>query len=78
GLSSREAEWLEAQKILTSVDLVVAAKLQLAFLAAVDNNRWLYEETALVNCIYRYQKRMSIIIDDVLEWSPKLALHSMK
>lgn len=26
---------------------------------------------------YRYQKRMSNIIDDVLEWSPRLALSGM-
>ena len=28
-------------------------------------------------CEYRYQRRMSNIIDDVLEWSPKLALSGL-
>lgn len=28
-------------------------------------------------CFYRYHKRVSNIIDDVLEWSPRLALSGM-
>lgn len=31
----------------------------------------------LVNQLFRYQKRVSNIIDDVLEWSPTLALSGM-
>lgn len=34
-------------------------------------------EPSLLGCFYRYQKRVSNIIDDVLEWSPRLALSSM-
>ncbi|XAR51451.1 hypothetical protein NMG60_11006083 [Bertholletia excelsa] len=50
----QELEWAEAQKIAISVDLVAAAKQQLKFLAAVDRNRWLYEDHALKRAIYRY------------------------
>ena len=49
----QEFEWNEAQKILTSVDLVVAAKQQLQFLAAVDRNRYLYDGPDLNRAIYR-------------------------
>lgn len=49
-----EVEWLEAQKIETSVDLLAAAKQQLLFLAAVDRNRCLYDGPALERAIYRY------------------------
>ena len=49
-----EVEWVEAQKIETSVDLIAAAKQQLLFLAAVDRNRWLYDGPALERAIYRY------------------------
>lgn len=49
----QELEWLEAQKIGISVDLVAAAKRQLQFLAAVDKNRCLYEGPALQRAIYR-------------------------
>lgn len=49
----QEFEWNEAQKIVISVDLVAAAKLQLQFLAAVDRNRYLYEGPALEWAIYR-------------------------
>ncbi|CAN1184389.1 40S ribosomal protein S4 [Linum perenne] len=62
----QEAEWLKAQKISVSVDLVSAAKQQLVFLAAVDKNRWLYEEPALGKAIYRYNAC----------WLPLLAKHS--
>lgn len=49
----QELEWIEAQKIGISVDLVAAAKLQLQFLEAVDRKRYLYEGTALLRAIYR-------------------------
>lgn len=48
-----EVEWLEAQKVETSVDLLAAAKQQLLFLAAVDRNRCLYDGHALDRAIYR-------------------------
>ncbi|KAK6923227.1 Glycine-rich domain-containing protein-like, partial [Dillenia turbinata] len=50
----QELEWIEAQKIEISEDLVAAAKQQLLFLAAVDRNRWLYEGPGLQRAIYRY------------------------
>ncbi|XP_044495216.1 glycine-rich domain-containing protein 1-like [Mangifera indica] len=62
----QELEWLEAQKIGISVDLVAAAKRQLQFLAAVDKNRCLYEGPALQRAIYRYNAC----------WLPLLAKHS--
>lgn len=49
----QEMEWMEAQKIAISVDLVDVAKKQLQFLAAVDRNRHLYEGPALDRAIYR-------------------------
>ncbi|VVB08388.1 unnamed protein product [Arabis nemorensis] len=49
-----ELEWLEAQKIETSVDLFAAAKKQLQFLETVDRNRGLYDGPALERAIYRY------------------------
>lgn len=49
----QELEWIEAQKIVISEDLVATAKQQLQFLAAVDRNRWLYEGPALQRAIYR-------------------------
>ncbi|KAH0929645.1 hypothetical protein HID58_015372 [Brassica napus] len=62
-----EVEWLEAQKIETSVDLLAAAKQQLLFLAAVDRNRCLYDGPALERAIYRYNAC----------WLPLLAKHSL-
>ncbi|XP_022751143.1 glycine-rich domain-containing protein 1-like [Durio zibethinus] len=50
----QELEWIEAQKIEISLDLVDAAKKQLEFLAAVDRNRWLYDGPTLQRAIYRY------------------------
>lgn len=49
----QELEWIEAQKIGISVDLVAAAKRQLQFLASVDRNRYLYEGPLLNRAIYR-------------------------
>ncbi|KAK1410357.1 hypothetical protein QVD17_36893 [Tagetes erecta] len=61
-----ELEWYAAQSIKISEDLVAAAKLQLQFLAAVDRNRWLYEDRTLHRAIYRYNSY----------WLPLLAKHS--
>lgn len=49
----QEIEWLAAQNIDISTDLVAAAKQQLQFLAAVDRNRYLYEGLLLERAIYR-------------------------
>ena len=49
----QELEWLKAQKIEITVDLLVAAKQQLQFLAAVDKNRWLYDGPTLDKAIFR-------------------------
>ncbi|KAK9061940.1 hypothetical protein SSX86_019124 [Deinandra increscens subsp. villosa] len=62
----QESEWNAAQSIKISEDLVAAAKLQLQFLAAVDRNRWLYEDQTLQWVIYRYNSC----------WLPLLAQHS--
>lgn len=51
--AQQELEWMEAQKIGISVDLVAVAKKQLQFLAAVDRNRHLYDGPALARAIYR-------------------------
>ncbi|XP_027914294.1 glycine-rich domain-containing protein 1 [Vigna unguiculata] len=64
--AKQEMEWNEAQKIPLSVDLLVAAKRQLQFLAAVDRNRHLYDGPALERAIYRYNAC----------WLPLLAKHS--
>ncbi|CAN8283927.1 unnamed protein product [Cochlearia groenlandica] len=53
-MDHHEVEWLESQRIDTSVDLISAAKQQIRFLGAVDRNRWLYEGHALDKAIYRY------------------------
>ncbi|KAK9097038.1 hypothetical protein Sjap_022535 [Stephania japonica] len=52
----QESEWLEAQKIVASLDLVSAAKRQLEFLAAVDRHRCLYDGPVLDRAIFRYKK----------------------
>ncbi|CAK9148513.1 unnamed protein product [Ilex paraguariensis] len=63
---NQELEWVEAQKIGISQDLVAAAKQQLKFLAAVDKNRHLYDGPALERAIYRYKYC----------WLPLLAKHA--
>ncbi|XP_015065966.1 glycine-rich domain-containing protein 1 [Solanum pennellii] len=62
----QQLEWNEAQKIVINVDLVAAAKQQLAFLATIDRNRWLNEGVGLDIAIYRYYSC----------WLPLLAKHS--
>ncbi|XP_057963215.1 glycine-rich domain-containing protein 1-like [Malania oleifera] len=62
----QELEWLEAQKIVISENIVSVAKQQLQFLAAVDRNRCLYEGPVLQRAIYRYNAC----------WLPLLAKHS--
>ncbi|KAL6585973.1 hypothetical protein OROMI_002617 [Orobanche minor] len=49
----QELEWKAAQSTKISVDLVIAAKQQLKFLAAIDRSRWLYEGRGLDRAIYR-------------------------
>lgn len=49
----QELEWLEAQNIVISEDLVAFAKKQLQFLAVVDRHRCLYEGPTLQKAIYR-------------------------
>ncbi|KAL6546286.1 hypothetical protein OROMI_022007 [Orobanche minor] len=49
----QELEWKAAQSTKISVDLVIAAKQQLKFLAAIDRGRWLYEGRGLDRAIYR-------------------------
>ncbi|KAF5181520.1 Glycine-rich domain-containing protein [Thalictrum thalictroides] len=63
----QELEWLEAQKIFISEDLVEAAKKQLKFLATVDRHRCLYDGPVLLRAIFRYKTC----------WLPLLAKHSM-
>ncbi|PQQ01250.1 glycine-rich domain-containing protein 1 [Prunus yedoensis var. nudiflora] len=62
----QEVEWIKAQNIGISIDLVAAAQKQLLFLAAVDRNRFLYEGPALERAIYRYNAC----------WLPMLAKYS--
>lgn len=50
----QESAWLEAQGIDISEDLVAAARRQLAFLAAVDRLRRLYDGPLLDRAICRY------------------------
>ncbi|KAM0953049.1 putative Glycine-rich domain-containing protein [Dioscorea sansibarensis] len=52
---NQEIEWLEAQKITISEDLVATAKQQLEFLAAVDRRRCLYDGPVLERAIHRYK-----------------------
>jgi hypothetical protein len=51
--NGQELEWLEAQRILISQDLVAVAKQQLLFLEAVDRNRCLYDGPVLDRAIHR-------------------------
>lgn len=62
----QELEWLEAQKIVFSEDLVAAAEKQLQFLAAVDRRRFLYDGPLLERAIHRYKTY----------WLPLLARHT--
>lgn len=50
----QESEWMEAQKIGISGDLIAAAERHLEFLAAVDRRRFLYDGPLLERAIYRY------------------------
>ncbi|RRT69844.1 hypothetical protein B296_00011831 [Ensete ventricosum] len=61
----QESAWLEAQAIVISEDLVAAARRQLAFLAAVDRLRGLYDGPLLDRAICRYKSC----------WLPLLAKH---
>ncbi|WZZ63897.1 hypothetical protein YC2023_075267 [Brassica napus] len=59
-------EWLEAQKIEISIDLIAESKKHLQFLGVVDCNQLLYDGPALKRAIYRYNAY----------WLPLLAKHS--
>ncbi|XP_048616478.1 uncharacterized protein LOC106353816 isoform X2 [Brassica napus] len=59
-------EWLEAQKIEISIDLIAESKKHLQFLGVVDCNQLLYDGPALKRAIYRYN----------VYWLPLLAKHS--
>ncbi|KAG2250354.1 hypothetical protein Bca52824_080490 [Brassica carinata] len=59
-------EWLEAQKIEISIDLIAESKKHLQFLGVVDCNQLLYDGHALKRAIYRYNAY----------WLPLLAKHS--
>lgn len=67
----QESEWLEAQSIVLSPDLVAAAKQQLLFLAEVDRNRCLYDGPILNRAIFRYtlMHYVNITIIDYLHYS---------
>ncbi|EOA12726.1 hypothetical protein CARUB_v10028152mg [Capsella rubella] len=62
----QKLEWLESQKIETSIDLFAAAKQQLQFLAVVEHKPWLYHGPILEKAIYRYNAY----------WLPLLAKYS--
>lgn len=49
----QELEWFTAQQITITDDLVAATKNQLAFLAAVDKHRSLYDGPLLHRAIHR-------------------------
>ncbi|CAF2054226.1 unnamed protein product [Brassica napus] len=59
-------EWLEAQKIEISIDLIAESKKHHQFLGVVDCNQLLYDGPALKRAIYRYNAY----------WLPLLAKHS--
>ncbi|CAN6482275.1 unnamed protein product [Victoria cruziana] len=63
---AQEHEWLKAQNIIISQDLVAIAKEQLLFLEAVDRNRCLYDGPVLDRAIHRYKNY----------WLPLLAKHN--
>ncbi|KAK1432293.1 hypothetical protein QVD17_09188 [Tagetes erecta] len=50
-----DPEWVEAQKIVITTDLVAAAKKHLKFLKVVDENGKLYDGRALQRAIFRYK-----------------------
>ncbi|KAF3787175.1 Glycine-rich domain-containing protein 2 [Nymphaea thermarum] len=60
---AQELEWLEAQNIVISRDLVAIAKEQLLFLEAVDRNRCLYDGPVLDRAIHRYKNYWLPLLD---------------
>ncbi|KAI3819886.1 hypothetical protein L1987_13739 [Smallanthus sonchifolius] len=63
--NQQDHEWVEAQKIVISTDLIVAAKKHLQFLEVVDKNGNLYDGPILEKAIFRYKYC----------WLPLLAEH---
>ncbi|KAL2317584.1 hypothetical protein Fmac_031460 [Flemingia macrophylla] len=63
--TQQELEWVEAQNMVFSEDLVATGKQQLLFLAEVDRNRCLYDGPVLHRASYRYK----------YFWLPLLAKH---
>ncbi|PWA53562.1 glycine-rich domain-containing protein-like protein [Artemisia annua] len=61
-----DIEWVKAQNIVISTDLITATKKHLKFLQAVDDNGKLYDGRALERAIFRYKYC----------WLPLLAKHS--
>lgn len=57
--TKQEFEWVEAQNLVLSKDLIGTAKQQLLFLAEIDRNRCLYDGPVLHRAIYRYVDRYS-------------------
>lgn len=49
---AQELEWIKAQEILMSVDLVKAAKQQLQFLTVIDKIQCLHDVPTLDHAIY--------------------------
>nr|GEU77373.1 reverse transcriptase domain-containing protein [Tanacetum cinerariifolium] len=61
-----DLEWIKAQNIVISTDLITATKKHLKFLEAVDDNGNLYDGCVLERAIFRYKYC----------WLPLLAKHS--
>ncbi|GJX47344.1 glycine-rich domain-containing protein 1-like protein [Tanacetum coccineum] len=61
-----DLEWVKAQNIVISTDLITATKKHLKFLEAVDDNGKLYDGRVLERAIFRYKYC----------WLPLLAKHS--
>uniref|UniRef100_A0A0D3CP51 Glycine-rich domain-containing protein-like n=1 Tax=Brassica oleracea var. oleracea TaxID=109376 RepID=A0A0D3CP51_BRAOL len=59
-------EWLEAQKIEISIDLIAESKKHLQFLGVVDCNQLLYDGPALKRAIYRANVDSEIIMEEAV------------
>lgn len=56
-----DPEWVEAQKIVITTDLVNAAKKHLKFLKVVDQNGKLYDGRVLQQAIFRYNETQNVL-----------------